>query len=124
MDNCDFLSRLIRLTWDNGWELFPLDDNVDKSSLSVQKYDPHDIGDDHIKVSLYDLDGYQLMSCSLERIIFDHDFIRVLCELMIKAEIWNKKVAVSQLTKTILIMLVQESDRPRYLMDTFQELVE
>ena len=112
-----FLEKLIRLTLVNGFML-PFYEAFEFSK--IESYSG----------------GYLLQiedeerprdSIEYERIIFDHDFIRVLCELAWENLTEDQKFyfdRLENLERKTLGELVQSTDRPQYLLKTFGELID
>lgn len=107
-----FLEKLIRLAWDNGYE-YQKDDDYSELQDVVFNY-----MENHYEVHFHELELGQDYWVNLERFIFDHDFIRVLCELKYKEELHPHEVNI------ILAMLAQSTDRVNFLKETFSDLVE
>lgn len=110
MNNEEFLEKLIRLTIDSGWG------NESNKNCYVFK------SRDCIEVSFEresNLKVIEDIATHLERIIFDHDFIKVLCGLSLTFQI---RTDIKDY-KGILAQLATSTDRTKFLMDTFGELI-
>ena len=106
-----FLEKLIRLTWDEGYGYLK---NYSSKDYDV-KIKVHIItGDILLEINQ---DYMSMYSCSIERIIFDHEFIKVLCKL--------KNIHADGLMRDVILgNLATSTDRIAYLKKTFGGLVQ
>lgn len=111
----EFFEKLLRLTWDNGYEYHK--DN-DYHEFDCVVHDP--ITGDFL-VRFRELELGQDFFNNIERFLIDHEFIRVLCELR-----WKPKSFKEARIKEEWVMgnLAHSQDRLAYLQKTFSCLVE
>jgi len=121
MTDEQFLEKLIRLAWDNGYELLSDYGRVKDTKLSIYIFE--DVGIQLFFMEKRMIGGWEAVeTLSIERIIFDHDFIKT---LIIHR---GKRLGVGDVFREnwlldILSGLAISKDRVQYLKDEFEALL-
>ena len=112
MNDTEFLEKLLRLAWKNGYEYLTSYGTNHYIELLEDKTDGY-----LLKIYSKKTD-YFLYTVNIERIIFDHDFIKILIKLL------HDRDVPSGPLYCVLSNLANSENRIEYLRKEFEGLIE